>query len=339
LSALLGTLPITIYYFQRIPIISMAANLFVVPLVGLIGAMGFGQVILGFIWNGFNLAFGEIQMLLIGLLKFIVGVSARFPIAYLTVAAIPMIWLYFLYLILFSLLNLDKPLIRKAAFFCFLIGINIWIWRAVLEPPILRVTFFDVGQGGDAALVELPNRKKLLIDTGDRTFRRDYGESVIAPFLRRQGIRRIDFLALSHPHNDHIGGAPYLMQNFRIGEIWAPEVTASSWIFGEIDRLADSLKIPVRHIYAGDYFVFADSLCVYVLHPSKTFLEVKPPGFNDYSNVLKISYRKIDFLFCGDAEEYSERYLTLWRDRLNCEIIKVPHHGSSTSSSQPFITW
>jgi len=335
-SALLGTLPITIYYFQRIPIISMLANLFVVPLVGLIGGLGFGQVILGFIWSGFNIAFGEIQMLLIGLLKIIVKFSARFPLAYFSVPAIGLVWLYIGYAILLMLLNIEKKFVQKTALFGFLIAINAWIWSTVFMPPILRVTFLDVGQG-DAALVEFPNRKTLLIDTGDRTFRRDYGEFTIAPFLKRKGIRRIDILALSHPHNDHIGGAPYLMQHFRIGEIWEPEVTAGSWIFKEIHRLADSIAIPIRQIYAGDFFPIADSLGIYVLHPSKTFLERKPPGFNDYSNVLKISYRDTDFLFCGDAEEYSERYLVLWRDRLNSEIVKVPHHGSATSSSQPFI--
>lgn len=335
-SALLGTLPITIFYFQRIPIISMAANLLVVPLVGLIGALGFGQVILGFIWSGFNLAFGEIQMLLIGLLKYIVGISARFPLAYISVAAIPLFWLYLLYLILLLFLNLDQSKVQKVALFGFLIGINVWIWQTALAPAILRVTFLDVGQG-DAALVEFPNHKTLLIDTGDRTFRRDYGESIIAPYLKRKGIRRIDMLALSHPHNDHIGGAPYLIQHFQIGEIWEPDVTASSWNFRETHRLADSLNIRIRHLYAGDFLPVADSLGIYVLHPSRKFLKVRPPGFNDYSNVLKISYRDIDFLFCGDAEEYSERYMILWRDRLTSEIIKVPHHGSATSSSQAFL--
>jgi len=336
LSALLGTLPITIFYFQRVPVISLVANLAVVPLVGVIGALGFGQVILGFIWNGFNLAFGEIQMLLIGLLKMIVKVSARAPLAYFTVPAITLFWLYCGYLVLIVLLNFDKKPVRKVALFGFLICINILVWKNIFTSPVLRVTYLDVGQG-DAILVEFPTRQTMLIDAGDRTFRRDYGEYTIAPFLKRKGIHRIDILALSHPHNDHIGGVPFLMQNFRIGEIWEPDITASSWIFREIHTLADSLKIPVRPIFAGDYFQIADSLRIFVLHPSRVFLQSKPPGYNDYSNVLKISYRDVDFLFCGDVEEFSEKHLNLWRERLRSEILKVPHHGSATSSSQAFI--
>ena len=336
LSALLGTIPITVFYFQRIPLISLVTNLAVVPLVGLIGGLGFGQVILGFLWSGFNLTFGEVQMVLISLLTWIVKISGRVPFAYLTIPAIKLGGVYLGYLILLILLNLNKKPVQKLALFSFLIGINFLIWTKNLSKPVLKVTFLDVGQG-DAILLEFPNRETMLIDTGDRTFRRDYGESTIAPFLKRKGIRRIDYLALSHPHNDHIGGAPYLMRNFQIGAIWEPDISASSQIYREIHTLADSLQIPIRHLYAGDCFPLAESLNVFVLHPSKTFLELHPPGFNDYSNVLKISYRQTDFLFCGDVEKLSENYLNLWRSTLQSEILKVPHHGSSTSSSQAFI--
>lgn len=335
-SALVGTLPITIYYFQRIPLISMLANLAVVPLVGLIGALGFGQVILGFLWQGFNITFGEIQMLLIGLLLKIVGFSARVPLASISVSAISVGWLYGGYLMLIMMLNLDKIQVRKMALYSILIGLNIWIWSAVIAKPILQITYLDVGQG-DAILVRFPDRKTLLIDTGDRTFRRDYGEFVIAPFLRRKGIRRIDYLALSHPHNDHIGGAPYLIRNFRVGEIWESEVTASSRIYREIHTLADSMQIPIKRLFAGDCIQLAESLNIFILHPSKIFLASHPPGFNDYSNVLKLSYRRTDFLFCGDIEEFSEQYLLLWRNELKSDVLKVPHHGSITSSSQLFI--
>jgi len=336
LAAQLGTLPITIYYFQRIPLISMAANIVVVPLVGLIGALGFGQVFLGFLWQGFNLAYGEVQTLLINLLLKIVELSAAVPLAYLSVSAITLLGLYGGYLILIVLLNLDQRPIRKAAVFGLLIGLNIWIWSAVFIKPILQITYLDVGQG-DAILIQFPNRKTLLIDAGDRTFRRDYGESTIAPFLKRQGIHRLDYLALSHPHNDHIGGAPFLIHNFQIGEIWEPDITARSQVYCEIHALADSLHIPVRRLFAGDCIQLAESLTIFILHPSKNFLTTHPLGFNDYSNVLKINFRHTNFLFCGDVERYSETYLTLWQTFLQADVLKVPHHGSATSSSQPFI--
>lgn len=335
-SAQLGTLPITIYYFQRIPLISMVANLFVVPLVGLIGGLGFGQVILGFIWQGFNLVYGEVQMLLIGLLLKIVELSARVPMAYLSVPTISLLGLYGGYLALLLLLNLDKQAIRKATALGLLIGLNVWTWSAIFVKPVLQITYLDVGQG-DAIFVEFPNRKTLLIDTGDRTFRRDYGEFTVAPFLKRKGVRRLDYLELSHPHNDHIGGAPFLMRHFRIGEVWEPDVTARSQVYREIHMLADSLQIPVRRLYAGDCIHLAESLKIFILHPSKLFLANPPHGFNDYSNVIKISYRRTNFLFCGDAEKHSEDYLCLWRSFLQANVLKVPHHGSATSSSQPFI--
>ncbi len=336
LAALIGTVPITIFYFNRIPIISMLSNLVIIPLIGVIGALGFAQVILGSIWSWFNIAYGEVETVLLVLLQKIVTLFSSIPGAYITIAQISVGTLILLYIFIFLLLNVDNMKIRKGLIFSLLIAGNVFVWKTVFEKPQMTVTFLDVAQG-DAALIKLPDKRTILVDTGDRTFRRDYGELVVAPFLKREGIKRIDILLLTHPHSDHIGGAPTIIRNFKVDQIWESDIVAGSRIYQEIHDLADSLNIPVLTPNSGDMVIISDNLKLYFLHPSERFLEKHQRNYNNGSLVFKLVYGNISILFTGDAEEESEDYLCFWNDFLKSTIIKVPHHGSNTSSTASYI--
>jgi competence protein ComEC len=334
-TALIGTLPITAYYFNRISPVSLLANLFAIPIIGVVGAAGFAQVILGFFIHTVNLFYGQVNQLLIELLIFLTSLSASVPFGSLNVPAINLVHVLIFYLIIFGLFNLDKNKVKVSLIAGILVLMNLHIWVTILKKPQLEVVFFDVGQG-DAALVKFPTGEKLLIDTADRTFSRHYAESVILPYFVRENIKKLDVMVLSHPHNDHIGGAPFLMENIQIDEIWESDVEATSKTFRKIHWLADSLKIPTKYIYAGDYFYFGQ--CgLFVLHPSRKYLATEPSGFNHYSTTIKLNYRNIDILFTGDIEKEDEAYVTLFGDFIDCEILKVPHHGSRTSSTEKFI--
>ncbi len=336
LAALLGTVPITIFYFQRIPIISMVSNLVVIPLVGIIGALGFAQVILGTVWGWFNIAYGEVETLLITVLRKIVAFFSNIPGAYFSVAQISLGMLLLLYGFIFAVLNADNVRVRKALVFGLLIFGNVLVWQAVLINPPLTVTFLDVGQG-DATLIRLPDRRTMLIDAGDRTYRRDYGELVVVPFLKRAGIRKLDVLMLTHPHSDHIGGAPTVIRNIGVERIWESGIEAGSRIYREIHHLADSLKIPVTDVYSGAMVSIDKNLHLYFLHPSERFLHLHQRNFNDASLVCKLVHGEVSMLLTGDAERESEEYLVYWADFLRSTIIKVPHHGSRTSSTLSYL--
>lgn len=338
LAAQLGTLPLTIYYFNRVPVISIVANIFAIPLVGLIGALGFAQVILGFIWKGISIAYGEVQNLLVFLLRNIIKFFANFPFSFFDISQISIIHIIIIYSTLYITLNLDKQKYRKY-FLIFILSIsNLWIWQKALTRPDMELIFFDVGQG-DAALISLPDNKNILVDCGARGFHRDYGREVIAPYLKKAGIRKIDILAISHPHNDHIGGVPYILQNFEVDRIWETNIASKSRVYKEVNHIADSLNIPIYNPHAGDVFCYGKNAIIRILHPSKKFLLKTSPNFNNASTTFKLSYNNIDILFTGDVEKEAERYLALYENDLKSEILKVPHHGSSTSSTPDLIKY
>ncbi len=335
-AALAGTLPVTVYYFHRVPIISLLSNLVVIPLVGIIGALGFAQIILGFIWNGFNLVYGAAESLLIEILRLIIRNIASLPGAYFQVPQTSLFTVLLLYLLLLGIMHSDRQRIRKLTLFGALIFGNIFVWKEIFVPLTLTATFLDIGQG-DAILLQLPSRKVVLVDTADRTYRRDYAKLVIYPYLVRNGIRKIDVVILTHPHNDHIGGAPYLLRNMEIGQIWENGVKAHSGIYREIHWLADSLQVPIKTPVAGDIALISKNCRLYFLHPSERFLAEEARNYNNGSLVFQLKFGEIRLLFTGDAEIKAENYLTLWGKRLKSQLLKVGHHGSSTSSSQPFL--
>ncbi len=335
LAALVGTLPITAYYFHRISPAGLVANLFAIPLIGAIGAAGFAQVILGMLIPTVNLFYGAVNQVLIELLIRLTHFSASLPFGSVTVPEISTIAVFLLYLMIFGLFNFHKRKVRVAMVIGLLIILNLHRWSSVLKEPQLDILFFDVGQG-DAALVQFPTGETMLIDTGARNFYRNYAEQAIIPYLSRNSIHTIDYLVLTHPHNDHIGGAPDILKEVSVGEVWQPAVKSHSKVFREIDFLIDSLSIPVRNIYTGDCF-FIGKCQLFILHPSKEYVATKPKNFNHYSITMKLSYQQMDFLFTGDIEQEDEAYITLFDEFINTEFLKAPHHGSSTSSTAEFL--
>jgi len=308
----------------------------VIPLISIIGALGFTQIILGFCWQGFNVVYGEVETLLIGFMQRIIQSISQIPFAYIQVAQISLPILILLYVLILALLNFNNRKVQKVTIIGLLIAANIYIWSAIAGSSQMMITFLDVGQG-DAALVELPSKKTILIDAADRNYRRDYGKLVVCPYLERRGIRKIDVLILSHPHNDHIGGAPYILRHLNVGQIWESGIIARSRVYREIHHLADSLEIPIITPESGDIASLSNEIKLLFLHPSERFLERHKRNYNNGSLVCKLCYNDVSVLFTGDAEKESEKYLCLWNDELKSTILKVPHHGSKTSSMSSYV--
>jgi competence protein ComEC len=198
----------------------------------------------------------------------------------------------------------------------------------------LRVTLIDVGQG-DAIAVQFPGGQSLLVDTGGTPGPFDIGGRVVTPSLWALGIRRLDWLAITHADADHIGGARAVLSDLAPREVWEGVPVPRS---PELQRLradARARGASWRTLVAGDRLE-AGGTIVAVAHPPPPDWE-RQKVRNDDSIVLRLVYGQVEFLLTGDAGiEFEGRHPTEYT-ATPLRILKVGHHGSRTSSSQPFL--
>lgn len=205
------------------------------------------------------------------------------------------------------------------------------------SPGALEITAIDVGQG-DSLLIITPDGKTLLIDAGglpgaSSESKFDIGEDVVSQLLWTRGIRRLDAVAITHAHADHIGGMPSVLTNFRPRELWIGH-NPDSPAYDRLLHEAQYLGIQKHQIVAGDSFRLGDAE-IKVFSPSPSYVPRSTPG-NDDSLVLRISYGATSALLEGDAEAPSERQM-LALGGLHSDLLKVGHHGSKTSTTPDFL--
>lgn len=213
----------------------------------------------------------------------------------------------------------------------------------------LRVDFLDVGQG-DAALLTMPDGTTLLVDGGGRmrfgegegdtfeTFERDargIGEAVVSEYLWWRGLDRLNFVLATHADADHIEGLGDVLRNFSVDAAIVGRAPGRDREFARFRDAAERAGVPVRLVGRGDLFRFG-AVAVEVLWPPFS----SDPGAsarNDDSVVLRVRYGRRTFLLTGDVEARAESALLASGDDLTCDVLKVAHHGSRTSSTQSFI--
>jgi competence protein ComEC len=211
-----------------------------------------------------------------------------------------------------------------------------WTVLAVRGDGRLHVTFIDVGQG-DAAVVRFPQGTTLLVDSGGlsplSTF--DMGDRVVAPVLRALGVRRLDVLALTHGDPDHVGGAPSLVREFRPRDVWEGIPVPP---FEPLRALrAEAAAVGARwwNLTRGDHRRI-DDVEVVVRHPEVPDWE-RQRVRNDDSIVLDLRWRDVSVLMTGDIGRAVERDLLSSMPPAPLRVVKIPHHGSLTSSSPEFV--
>lgn len=336
IAAGFGTLPFSAFYFGKISLIGFAANLIAVPLSNVVLAIGMVTLIFSYVSGWLASIFAEPTLLLTQWLIQSVGFFGTAPLAYIEARITPLGSIAF-YSALLLIANLGNRSIRPRLVLALLVMMNCCLYVMAFSGSHkreLRVTFLDVGQG-DAMLIEFPGGDNLLVDAGPLTSASDAGVRFILPFLRWRGLSEIDAVLSSHPHSDHIGGIPSILRNRRVTSVIDAGPNGTSRLFSQYLRLADSLQV-TRHVAAaGDRIDICEDVRLYVLHPDSAG---RSAGLNNQSIVVKLVFGKTSLLLTGDVEVEGEHELTRrYGSFLKCDIIKVGHHGSITSSSESFL--
>jgi competence protein ComEC len=200
----------------------------------------------------------------------------------------------------------------------------------------LRVTFIDVGQG-DAIFVRFPHGHTLLVDAGGLSAASsfDIGDRIVAPVIRDAAFRRIDYLALTHGDPDHIGGAAAILAEFRPREVWEGIPVPRFEPLTRLRVATETSGARWANVYAGDHVVI-DGVDVIARSPRPADWE-RQKVRNDDSLVLELVWRVVSVLLTGDIGRDVERGLATTLPPARLRVVKVPHHGSLTSSTVPFV--
>ncbi len=193
-----------------------------------------------------------------------------------------------------------------------------------VELSDLIVHFIDVGQG-DSIFIELPNGEAMLIDAGESS----EGDKV-ATYVFSQGYNTIDYVVASHPHSDHIGGLADVINTFNIRNFYLNAVETDSDAYDNMMRSVNNSGVYAYNVTAGDVILNIENLLIEVVAPKTTDYE----EMNNNSVVIKLTYGNNRFLFTGDAEKSEED--GIWTN-IKCDVLKVGHHGSDSSSSANFL--
>ncbi|HKC63695.1 MAG TPA: ComEC/Rec2 family competence protein [Pyrinomonadaceae bacterium] len=218
----------------------------------------------------------------------------------------------------------------------------------------LRIDFLDVGQG-DSALVTMPDGTTLLVDGGGRPqyrqarrgadedettepFERDtqsIGEAVVSEYLWWRGLDHVDYILATHADADHIDGLNAVARNFHVRSGIVGRAPATDPEFAEFAKTARTFNLPIQLVGRGDILHFGE-VEAEVLWPPRTE-NLNAPSRNNDSVVLRLSFGNRVFLLTGDMEKEAEAALVNAQDDLGCDVLKVAHHGSHTSSTDAFV--
>jgi len=219
------------------------------------------------------------------------------------------------------------------------------LWRLypAVEDSRVRLTMLDVGQG-EAIYLEVPGRSNMLVDAGGMLGEGfDIGQRVIVPFLWHEWVNRLDVVVLTHPQSDHIGGAPTILREVSVGEVWTGGSPAASATDVWIQEYLRHRRIPHRVVAAGDPPLRWGRAVVQVIHPAVEDGGAPPTrlgretGPNDRSVVLRAQSGDQAILLTGDLERNGEAALLGSGATLAAQVLKVPHHGSRQSSTEAFL--
>ncbi len=343
--AILGTAPFVALHFNRFSPIGFFTNLFIIPWVGfLIVPLSLAASVFSFFFNPFAAFLILVDEFVTGILLRVLAFLAALPYASFFISTPTVFEMVLFYSLLFLAVHLRKGKRIQYLFtgLCLVFALDLAFWN--LKDSFqkeLRLTFIDVGQG-DSILVEFPGGEKMLIDGGGlHEDRFDIGKNVIAPFLWRKKIRRIDTLVLSHPDPDHSKGLNFIASQFAIRQFWDNGLQTESESYLQLRKTLSERKINAQSLNEGTPPQMINGVELSVLNPP-TWNTIRrkirsPSDLNNSSLVIKLQFKNVSILLPGDIGKEAEGRMLRKDNLLRSDVLKIPHHGSSSSSSLPFL--
>lgn len=338
LSIFIGLTPLLIFYFHRLQGFSILMNLWAVPYFEIfVVPLGLIALVIQMISPSFSSLLFSLDLEFIrGTLWMLQKASDSLPQPWLVFPPRPWELLVYYILVLTLILQI-RPRFKKTIVFAilviFLADVG-WTLRSMYVGDEFKITHLDVGQG-DSLLVELPGAKRVLVDGGGSPFF-DIGENVLIPFLLYKRIPHLDAVCATHSDLDHYGGLVSLIKNYRIQELWWNGVPDQSPAYRELFELAKSRGVKIVSLKKGMTFSVGLKDHFDVLSPGEVARKEKKD--NNHSLVFRIAAQGHTALLTGDIEKSIEQRLIRNNSpTLKADYLKVPHHGSKTSSSKAFL--
>jgi len=333
-APVIATMPLCVYYFSTLSFVSFFSNLFVVPLAEAVTTAGFICAFLSVVFYPAAWILGKVLVSLLFFLDIAVAFFSSFPFARVYISQPNAFFVFSYFAVLIWFIEMIKKNGVRTFFSCIKRPAAVVLFLLLFAPIVLAgkdlsVTVLDVGQG-DSIFIRSPEGKTLLIDGGTSKV----GKSVVLPFLKKMGVNNIDLLVLTHPHDDHVAGLPYIMNNVKISQVLDIGLPHTSAYYINFLKLVEKNRIKYTVAKSGQKF-FLGSAAATVLAP---FGEGENSGrdLNNNSVVLRLVYGRTSFLFMGDAGFEEESAILARGIALKSDVIKIGHHGSSTSTGDDF---
>ncbi|HLN61098.1 MAG TPA: DNA internalization-related competence protein ComEC/Rec2 [Symbiobacteriaceae bacterium] len=358
--------PVSLYNFGTFSAIAPVANLIVLAFLEPVVQIGAVAVLVGLVLVPLAWALNWIVRVGLWLLVFLVKATAAVPGAYLEVGRLPFPALVLWYV---ALAFLTVPALRTrllehasrsrrwwshhsrraawAAGFCTLLLLPPALtWRLALAgpPDQLQVSFIDVGQG-DAILIQAPTGETMLVDAGPylpgdpKTGRRGYdsGTEVVLPSLADLGVKRLDYLVLTHPDLDHAGAGPSILRGIPVGTVLKSDQNPTEKRYLEALQVAAEKGVPIRNPVAGETLQLGRDVVLEVLTPPAVRYEGTRSDDNSNCIALRLTYRQVAMIFACDLEGEIEEKLVAQGANLRADLLKAAHHGSGYSTTAAFL--
>jgi competence protein ComEC len=325
-AAQVGTLPLTMSIFGQISLVSVVANLAVVPLSGAALVFGVIELLVMPLSTWAASVYAGVNDLVMDLLLGIVRTGASVPMAAVG-STRPDPWtMATLYAFLGVIASGTLPGLRRGLLACACALSVVAIWRPIVagDRPLAQVITIDVGQG-DAHLIKTFGGANILVDTGPSEFAAD---RTIVPLLQRLGVKALDEVVITHGHRDHAGGLGRLLDRLPVRTLTLSDSVEAG---PEILRLVRSKGVRVRTVRRGEQVSVDPSVRLYVLHPGPVPVS---RSANDRSVVIRLLAGEASMLLTGDLEEDGEdEVLRRYGDFVRSDVLKVAHHGSNTGTT------